>query len=112
MSDDLSRVRLVLPIGPGTPLVEIDGQAIKGVMAAQVDHNHQAGTVVHIALMAELSCETAPEPEDDEDNSTPEPADEWEDMGTLGDAIYQRNKLTGEQRKVPRVEAERHKPLK
>lgn len=97
MSDDLNKVAMTLPIGPGVPRVEIDGVEIKGVVAAQIDHDPQAGTVLHIAMLADIACATSQGPSED----APEDEDEWKDIGNpIGGYVYQTNTKTGKQRRV------------
>ncbi|MFX4223535.1 MAG: hypothetical protein ACMVO3_22685 [Thalassobaculum sp.] len=97
MSEDLNKVAMTLPIGPGVPRVEIDGVEIKGVVAVQVDHDPQSGTVLHIAMLADITSETAQAVAEE----APAEDGEWEDVGRpIAGLVYQKNTKTGEQRRV------------
>lgn len=106
MSEALNKVRMVLPLGPGTPHVTLDGIEIKGLVAAQLDHDPRAGTVLHLALVAEVTTDTHSLPDDaDEDTEAEEgqDEDEWEFIGHHPAGLtFEKNRRTGEQRKVPR----------
>lgn len=98
MSDDLNKVTMTLPVGSGVPRIEIDGVELKGVVAAQVDHDPNAGTVLHLAVLADITCTTAQAPADEPEGDV----GEWADVGHIGGFVYQKHTKTGEQRRIAR----------
>lgn len=103
----LNQVRLLLPVIPGEPVVEIDGLALKGVLGAQLEHKPDAGTILHLTLLAHIDCETAVIPAEEQEEA--EKASEWEtiaEMTTLseGEVVHQRHRTTGERRKLRKAE--------
>lgn len=115
MSGAPMKAVLILPLGPGMPAVSLDGLALRGLVAATLDHDPQSGTVLHLALAAEVECRTAgvAQAGDPAAPGAPQgpageaPAEtEWETVGAAGPYRWERNRQTGEQRRVLRARKE------